>query len=118
MPGDDSGARSEDTKENRQNGLFGGAEGWELIYKVAGAAGVDPRPYTIREIFWLYEGYDRQSWMYTAATNAMQSAAAGAKNSSIEKFHPYMQTQKIKSQREKLLEIKRRQDVKNSSKDG
>ncbi len=66
--------------------------------------GLDPSPYTLRELFWLYEGSDRQAWMHTASINATQSAAAGAKNCSIEKYHPYLAGQAIKDKKKKLKE--------------
>lgn len=72
--------------------------------------GIDPMPYTLRELFWLFEGRDRQQWMHTAAINATQSAAAGAKNVRIEKFHPYMQDSKLKNLRQKALELRAKKD--------
>lgn len=74
--------------------------------------GLDPSPYTLRELFWLYEGSDRQAWMHTASVNATQSAAAGAKNCSIEKYHPYLAGQAIKDKKKKLLEIKAKREAK------
>ncbi len=48
--------------------------------------------------------------MHTAAINATQSAAAGAKNVRIEKFHPYMQDSKLKNLRQKALELRAKKD--------
>ena len=118
MPGDDSKDRSRADKESGELGLFGNCEGWSLIYKVAGALGIDPRPFSLRELFWLYEGSDRQKWMHTAAINAMQGSAAGAKNMSITKFHPYMNTEAAKTRKQKLLEIQKKRNDKLSNKDG
>lgn len=75
--------------------------------------GLDPQPYTLRELFWLFEGRDRQQWIHTAAINATQSAAAGAKNVSIEKFHPYMQETKLKNLRQRALELRAKKDKEN-----
>ena len=113
----DSNDASGSSQESRGSGLFGSAEGWELVFKVAGALGLDPMPYTLRELFWLYEGSDRQNWMHTASINATQSAAAGAKNCSIEKYHPYLAGQALKDKKDKLLALKARRDAAKNGKD-
>ncbi len=84
-----------------------------MIYKVAGALGLDPRPYSLRELFWLFEGRDRQQWMHTAAINATLSASSGAKNVRIENFHPYMQDSKLKNLKKRALELKARKEKQN-----
>lgn len=73
--------------------------------------GLDPSPFTIPELFWLYEGHDRQEWMYTASINATQSAAAGAKNVSIDKHHPYLAGQKAIAMKAKLLAMKAKREA-------
>jgi len=55
--------------------------------------------------------------MHTAAINATQSAAAGAKNVRIEKFHPYMQDNKLKNLRRKALELRARKNGTDTGKD-
>ena len=80
--------------------------------------GLDPQPYTPRELFWLFEGRDRQQWMHTAAINATQSAAAGAKNVRIEKFHPYMQDSKLKNLRKRALELRAKKEKQNGNDTG
>tara|TARA_R110002153_G_scaffold33414_2_gene100842 strand:- start:2344 stop:2598 length:255 start_codon:yes stop_codon:yes gene_type:complete len=79
--------------------------------------GLDPNPYTLRELFWLYEGSDRQAWMHTASINATLSASAGAKNCTIEKYHPYLAGQKQKEVKRKLLELKARREAAQNGKD-
>tara|TARA_R110002020_G_C15760684_1_gene727065 strand:- start:28 stop:429 length:402 start_codon:yes stop_codon:yes gene_type:complete len=117
----DSEDASGSIEESAGNRLFGSAQGWELVFKIAGALGIDPNPYSLKELFWLYEGRDRQQWMHTASITATLSASAGAKNCSIEKYHPYLAGQRAKEQKSKLLAIKAKRDAakngKNTSKD-
>ena len=92
-----------------------------MIFKVAGALGICPLKYTIRELFWLYEGRDRQEWVHTASINAIQRAAAGEKGASLAKCHPYLADQKSKHIKRKLLELRDKKqaakNVKNSGQD-
>jgi len=62
----------------------------------------------MRELTWMYQGFDRQRWMYTAAINSTQAAAAGSKNETIEKNHPYMKDEAHKIRKQKLLEMQKR----------
>lgn len=80
--------------------------------------GLDPRPYTLRELFWLFEGRDRQQWIYTAHLMANQRACAGDKNPNPVKHHPYMQDNRLKNLRLKALELKARKEKDNAKNTG
>lgn len=60
----------------------------------------------------MYEGRDRQNWLYVAALEATTASAAGVKNVDVEKLHPYMQGEKMK----RLKDIIRRQRELNKNK--
>ena len=53
----------------------------------------------------MYEGYDRQNWLYTATLQATQASIASGKALSASEFHPYMQVKKIDNLKERLEEI-------------
>ena len=57
--------------------------------------GISPLSFSLAELFMMYEGYDRQNWLYTATLQATQASIAGGKALSASEFHPYMQRKKI-----------------------
>lgn len=40
---------------------------WQVVYQLAGVAGVNPGPMTLRELGWMSEGRDRTQWRHTSA---------------------------------------------------
>jgi len=38
-----------------------------LIYELAGVLGINPDPFTLRELLWMAEGKGRENWNHTAA---------------------------------------------------
>jgi len=42
-----------------------------MIAELAGAVGVDPGPFTLRELFWMAEGHDRHEWGRASSLMAM-----------------------------------------------
>ncbi|MGE0606565.1 MAG: hypothetical protein AB7O62_05500 [Pirellulales bacterium] len=42
-----------------------------MIYELAGIVGVDPSPFTLRELAWMAEGRQRESWNHTSQVLAM-----------------------------------------------
>ena len=52
-----------------------------MIYRLAGVVGVDPGPFTWRELAWMAEGRERVEWRQTAllaaVTNNTQAARPG-----------------------------------------
>lgn len=39
---------------------------WRMVYRLAGRAGVDPDPRTLRELHWMAEAADRANWKHTS----------------------------------------------------
>lgn len=50
-----------------------------LIWELAGVAGVDPRPFTLRQLHRLSRGYSRQAWQHTSSLMALVKSAATGK---------------------------------------
>ena len=65
---------------------------------MAGVAGVDPGPLTLRELFWMAEGRSRDAWNRTSLLCALiANAHRNPKKGSAFKpanFHPYAAKQK------------------------
>ncbi|HBO45785.1 MAG TPA: hypothetical protein DD670_18050, partial [Planctomycetaceae bacterium] len=64
---------------------------WRLLWELAGVVGVDPGGLTLRELFWMAEGRDRNAWNHTAQLLAMIYNAHRAKTARVMKpsqFHP------------------------------
>lgn len=69
----------------------------ELAYRFGGVIGIDPGPFTLRELFWLVDGHARQVWQHTASI----LAAAFANNPNVkkpkftpDKFYPFAMAKK------------------------
>ena len=71
--------------------------------------GVDPAPLTLRELFLMYEGRDRQSWLYVATMEANAAIIGGNQDVTPHGLHPYMQQMRApKAIAQKLKEINER----------
>lgn len=44
---------------------------WRLIYQLAGYLGLDPGPYSLRQLFWMAEGRRSQEWSRTSTLCAL-----------------------------------------------
>jgi len=42
-----------------------------LIYELAGIVGINPDPFTLRELLWMAEGKGRENWNHTASILAL-----------------------------------------------
>ena len=42
-----------------------------MIYELAGMIGVDPGPFTLRELVWMADGRQREAWNHTSQLLAM-----------------------------------------------
>ena len=64
--------------------------------------GVNPEPYTFRELVWMYEGCTRELWNHTAAVLATMCNANSDPRKTrayrVSDFHPeYQRRQKVKA---------------------
>jgi hypothetical protein len=62
-----------DTKysERMYRSLKGGRTHWREVYRLAGALGVDPDRLTLRELYWMAEGRNQQTWNVASAIMAL-----------------------------------------------
>tara|TARA_B100000809_G_scaffold225699_1_gene236842 strand:- start:385 stop:738 length:354 start_codon:yes stop_codon:yes gene_type:complete len=62
-----------------------------VLYEIAGAIGLDPGPLTMRQIYDMWHGNQRNAWDHTAFSAAILANCHRAKNAkafSFEAFHP------------------------------
>ena len=67
------------------------SESISAIYELAGAVGVNPEPYTFREIIWMYRGKGKDEWSRLSvvlATTANMNSSKGKRFTSSD-FNPY-----------------------------
>jgi hypothetical protein len=65
---------------------------WPDIYRLAGIAGVNPDPLTLRELLWMSEARGEFEWQQTAAVMALHANMNRAKGKppiSPDQFNPY-----------------------------
>lgn len=66
-----------------------------MIWEWAGAAGLDPRPLSLRQLYWALDGAVRERWNHTAqllALIANVNRAEGASPYAAADFHPYLRS--------------------------
>jgi len=68
-----------------------------VIYECAGVVGVNPDPFTLRELLWMREGKASESWDHTAAIVAtlanIHRDNKKTKAITIDQIHPYLKPQ-------------------------
>ena len=61
----------------------------EFIYETAGVVGIDPRPFTFRELTLMRTGKEKEEWERLSFSLANQAAFQGAKKVKIESFNKF-----------------------------
>ncbi len=75
-----------------------------MIYETAGILGIDPGPFTLRELIWMLDGYRVETWHHTAAQMSLVANINRGKNArgySPLDFHPFVTRQQRKRVDEK-----------------
>src|SRR5690606_37726841 len=71
-PGDRDGGEATGQRRTGSSDARGDrVDPWRLVHQLAGLVGVDPGPYTLRELVWLAEGRQTEQWNHTSAVLAM-----------------------------------------------
>ena len=66
------------------------------MYEIAGVLGVDPEPFTLRELWWMIGGKDKKDWGVLSVICATMYNASGfsKKVVSPDEFNPYLKSAK------------------------
>ena len=68
------------------------------VYQLAGIVGVNPEPFTWRELDWMAEKKQSDQWDHTASVLTMAANAWSEKKKfDLSDFHPFLEAQKRKS---------------------
>lgn len=80
-----------------------------LCYELAGIAGVDPGPHTLRELAWLADGARRDAWDRASLIAALVKNTTATKKADLTKpsdLHPYeQQPEKTKRKRTTVFDL-------------
>ena len=65
-----------------------------MVYRAAGVLGLDPGPYTLRELMWMWEGRSEHQWDQTALlacliANANRNPKKRRRPFAVEEFNPH-----------------------------
>ena len=84
------------SKSGNQRSEGGDPEGrisnWQFIYELAGIVGVDPKPFTLKKLFWMAEAKERSEWNRFSVLIAKLHNVNQTKKSdliSFEQAHPF-----------------------------
>ncbi len=72
---------------------------WRLGYRLAGIAGVDPGPYSLRQLIWMADGAAQERWNHTAQLLAtlcelQRNPKRRSQPFTADEFHPYLRTRR------------------------
>ena len=99
----DSGRQTSGDSPRKElpRGSRGGDSGrnlWNELYRIAGFLGVDPGPFSYRELSWMASGKLEQQWWHTAhliSLHVNMNRKKGSRVRKAEEFHPFMRKRRV-----------------------
>ena len=62
---------------------------WQSVWMIAGVLRIDPEPRTLRELWWMIDGWRREQWKHTSLVAWAAFQSQSAKQIPIDRFSPY-----------------------------